>query len=560
MATYSMKAPDGNTYTILGPEGASDEQVKAEIIKQYPSLAAPAQMAAAPEQPKSMLQNAAHLLGKTLNTVGVVAPFANPVPAIAGAGEMALSGASGFLNQMLKGANATAEGLKAPQGQTASAMRSGAANVPDFTYMPRTPIASGISNGISSALNAYQQKLAGKTADGTIPDWLGASLSAAPDAAMTILGAKTPTAKQAAPWAERFANRRMREIVAGEGKTARPELINEVTDALINAPRYVEGSEPTAGQILSGTAAGSPISALEKQIASKDRGISADFGKRLESQQSARDAADAQLAKPDDPAMQFLKNAYEGGNTPKPVPSQNYPLNSVGGSYSTGVPVKAIVSHIEEQLNKPGNRAVDVLKNAGSDLLDKIKSLSDKNGYIDMRDLHKIRMDLGKYIQGYVEKGGAPDKAVTAMVDKSVQGIIDDSIVKAGGTDWPAFLNEFSSRKSAITADADRAARQPIQPTNLGTEVNPSALGNVIPPMINSAATVTNFLTRAMEKGQGYKVNRSIADALLNPDDLARRLNARDPSAMEVALRSYMAQRALKGAAIGAATQTNQEQ
>ncbi|HEV8714134.1 MAG TPA: hypothetical protein VGX03_15070 [Candidatus Binatia bacterium] len=38
MATYQMRAPDGNTYRIEGPEGATDEQVRAEIINQNPGL------------------------------------------------------------------------------------------------------------------------------------------------------------------------------------------------------------------------------------------------------------------------------------------------------------------------------------------------------------------------------------------------------------------------------------------------------------------------------------------------------------------------------------------
>lgn len=36
MAKYSVTAPDGHTYSIDGPEGASDEQVRAEVLKQNP--------------------------------------------------------------------------------------------------------------------------------------------------------------------------------------------------------------------------------------------------------------------------------------------------------------------------------------------------------------------------------------------------------------------------------------------------------------------------------------------------------------------------------------------
>ncbi len=41
MPTYSISAPDGNTYKIEGPAGATQDQVKAEVLKQNPSAGTP---------------------------------------------------------------------------------------------------------------------------------------------------------------------------------------------------------------------------------------------------------------------------------------------------------------------------------------------------------------------------------------------------------------------------------------------------------------------------------------------------------------------------------------
>jgi len=41
MTTYSISAPDGQTYTIDGPAGASQSQVEAEVLKQYPNAGKP---------------------------------------------------------------------------------------------------------------------------------------------------------------------------------------------------------------------------------------------------------------------------------------------------------------------------------------------------------------------------------------------------------------------------------------------------------------------------------------------------------------------------------------
>jgi hypothetical protein len=42
MPTYSIKAPNGKTYTVDGPAGATDEQVRAEVMRQNPDVAAAA--------------------------------------------------------------------------------------------------------------------------------------------------------------------------------------------------------------------------------------------------------------------------------------------------------------------------------------------------------------------------------------------------------------------------------------------------------------------------------------------------------------------------------------
>lgn len=52
MTTYSIPAPDGKTYRIEGPPGASQDEVKAEVIRQYPHLGAAPVAPAVSETPK----------------------------------------------------------------------------------------------------------------------------------------------------------------------------------------------------------------------------------------------------------------------------------------------------------------------------------------------------------------------------------------------------------------------------------------------------------------------------------------------------------------------------
>lgn len=52
MATYSIRAPDGRTYQIQGPEGATDAQVRAQVLRQFPNAGQIAQAAPPPPTPR----------------------------------------------------------------------------------------------------------------------------------------------------------------------------------------------------------------------------------------------------------------------------------------------------------------------------------------------------------------------------------------------------------------------------------------------------------------------------------------------------------------------------
>lgn len=51
MPTYEIKAPNGKTYRIDGPDGATDEQVQAEVLRQFPEVGGQAAQPQAPAMP-----------------------------------------------------------------------------------------------------------------------------------------------------------------------------------------------------------------------------------------------------------------------------------------------------------------------------------------------------------------------------------------------------------------------------------------------------------------------------------------------------------------------------
>lgn len=53
MATYTIQAPDGNSYTVAGPENVSQEDVQAEVARQHPDSSAPP-LSASPTPPQAV--------------------------------------------------------------------------------------------------------------------------------------------------------------------------------------------------------------------------------------------------------------------------------------------------------------------------------------------------------------------------------------------------------------------------------------------------------------------------------------------------------------------------
>lgn len=76
MPTYKMRAPNGRVYQIQGPAGATDEQVRAAILRQFPEAGKPAPK---PEEPMSRPEAFVRSVERGMKPVGDVLARLDPV-------------------------------------------------------------------------------------------------------------------------------------------------------------------------------------------------------------------------------------------------------------------------------------------------------------------------------------------------------------------------------------------------------------------------------------------------------------------------------------------------
>lgn len=180
MATYSISAPDGNTYEITGPAGATQEQVQAEVLKQHPTAATPKAPAAQPAQEPSFLT-------KALNTLGSLQK---------GVPDAAMTLASHAVGDPL----ADAAGLGAIPLHALGLIKTDPAqvkqNVQNMNYQPQTQMGRDIvgaaGNAVDNTLGAASRYLGGKAGEGATA--LGASqpVSEAVNNGVSALGQNAP--------------------------------------------------------------------------------------------------------------------------------------------------------------------------------------------------------------------------------------------------------------------------------------------------------------------------------------------------------------------------------
>jgi len=265
--------------------------------------------------------------------------------------------------------------------------------------------------------------------------------------------------------------------------------------------------------------------------------------------------------------------------------------------------VQPIISNIDTILNKPGERASDVVTNIFSSLKEKLTRLTDPTtGIIDSRDLYTIRKEIGNDIKKFSQESQNWDAKLTSGLEKNVKSYIDNAIEKAGNSgDWQKYLDTFQKESTKINqmqigqalekqlgtplGNKERAAQFAAAVENgasiikrstgqnrfskLEDVLTPQQIGDInkvlvdvqrkakseelasmskvagqqayeLPQLLNRYATITNTVLKLLKKDVTDDINRYAADMLLDPPKLAAFIEGIPTNKMQSIITAFM--------------------
>ena len=253
MPIYEMTAPDGKTYQIEGPEGATDDQVRAAIMQQNPHLAIPeepqfaqqpAAPAATPQQPsmgEQFMQGVANIpqnLVGAAETAGTLATGAVVAP---------LTGLGGLLKQYAQ------ELLAGNQIASEPAQRrireSAEAGFQAGTYQPQTQAGRQMTAAVGQALAPVGEAMLPLTPmAGGAPAALPSARAALPAAAATITEEVIPEVVVAAKRLPGVAKVAETTAAYGAGKSGGAAATPQALERRTTMGQLPVPIKPTKGQ------------------------------------------------------------------------------------------------------------------------------------------------------------------------------------------------------------------------------------------------------------------------------------------------------------------------
>ena len=426
MAQYTVKAPDGKTITLNGPEGASEADVIA-IAQQLYKPEAPSGFA---KGLKDLVAGGGQAVARGLETA---AEYVGYQPAI------------DFLTkERQKYENVIKKEEEQYQAQRKAAGETGidwgriggnVANPLNYiggapTTIPRLLTMGAVQGAATPIYNTdqYGGQLVQNIGEGT----LTASLFGA--GAKALGGAKNVVGDLIAPMTESGRKRLAQEFVQ---KTVPAEAVPQVQAVLRNPNTYVEGSIPTMGEAVSAIPEATNLASLQAKMANAPE-VAPIFSARDTANELARANAVAKLG------GEFVSDAE------KARAAITTPMREEALATAKPIQAESLASALETVANskkyKGSGIAEDSLKYFANAFRD-----AATDGVVTPEAMYNIRKRVGQDIQGLASQKGLNSLDAAAIeADTSVKKIIDNAIEATGGRRWKDYLTAFEQESTKI--------------------------------------------------------------------------------------------------------------
>ena len=426
MAQYTVKAPDGKTITLNGPEGASEADVIA-IAQQLYKPEAPSGFA---KGLKDLVSGGGQAVARGLETA---AEYVGYQPAID-----FLTKERQKYEDIIKKEEEQYQSQRKAAGETGidwGRIGGNVANPLNYvggapTTVPRL-LGMGAVQGAATPIyntDQYGGQLVQNVGEGVLTAGLfGAGAKA-------LGGAKNVISDLTAPMTESGRQRLAREFVQN---TVPTEAVPQVQAALRNPNMYVEGSMPSMGEAVAHIPEATNLASLQAKMANAPE-VAPIFSARDTANELARANAVAKLG------GEFVSDAQKART------ALTTPMREEALAAAKPVQAESLASALETVANSKKYKGSGIAEESLNYFANEFRKAA-ADGVVTPEAMYNIRQRVGQDIQGLASQRGITSLGAKGIeADTSVKKIIDNAIEATGGKGWKDYLTAFEQESTKI--------------------------------------------------------------------------------------------------------------
>jgi hypothetical protein len=426
MAQYTVKAPDGKTITLNGPEGASESDVIA-IAQQLYKPEAPSGFA---KGLKDLVAGGGQAVARGLETA---AEYVGYQPAID-----FISKERQKYEDIIKKEETQYQAQRKAAGETGvdwGRIGGNIANPLNYvggapTTLPRL-LGMGAVQGAATPIyntDQYGGQLVQNIGEGALTAGLFGV------GAKALGGAKNVVSDLTAPMTESGRQRLAQEFVRN---TVPAEAVPQVQAAIRNPNAYVEGSIPSVGESVAHIPEAANLASLQAKMANSPE-VAPIFAARDTANEAARANAVAKLG------GEFVSDA-EKARTELTAPMREAALTA-----AKPVQAESLANALETVANSKAYKGSGIAEDSLKYFANAFRDAATE-GVVTPEAMYNIRKRVGQDIQGLAAQKGINSLDATAIkADTSIKNIIDNAIEATGGKGWKDYLTAFEQESTKI--------------------------------------------------------------------------------------------------------------